>query len=874
MGVVWKAADTSLDRDVAIKFLPPAFSADADRLQRFEREAKLLASLNHRGIAAIYGLHSDAGQRFLAMELVEGEDLSARILGGPVPIEEALGIAVEVAEALEAAHENGVIHRDLKPANIRLTPSGRVKILDFGLAKFVLPDPGSGSSDASRSPTMTSGGTAAGIIMGTAAYMSPEQAKGKPVDRRADVWSFGVVLFELLTGRQPFRSDSVTETLASVIMKQPDLGALPAGTPQGVRRIIERCLRKDPNTRLRDIGEARIEIQEILAGRSSAEIGAPALEGTAVSRPRPTGLLAAALVTGALLGVAGAWIAMRPAPPRAARAIRMDMALPADAPLAAGSFLCPMALSPDGSQLVYVGVHEGVRRLYIRDLGGFEAAPLSGTEGAEGPFFSPDGQWIGFCADSKLKKVSVHGGGLPQTLAPLLDFRGAAWGPDDTIVLAPAQLAPLSTVSASGGALVPLTKLDEANGEWSHRFPHFLPDGKTIVYSAHRGAFNFDEAAIWAYSIASGKSTKILDGSSDPRVLSSGQLVYVQAGSLLAAPFDAKTLKILGAARTLVEGIAVQANTGAAFFTVSASGTLAYLPGGVVGGKTDLVWMDAAGHAEEFTQAPIIMRYPRLSPDGQQVLTTGIGSNRSGVWFTSTREAGLKRLASDNGAPVWSPDGKRYLSDADTRAATRLVWSSPDGGGGQTLVESEKTWVPTSISPDGRWLAFTEHGADHNADIWVMPIDGKTTPTPWLKTPALEGGARFSPDGRYITYVSDESGRFEVYVADFPGPGGKRQISLDGGREAIWPSHGAGIFFRSGQNFMAASAKTSPSFEAGSPRVLFRTGYEGLLSNVDFPNFDATADGSRFMMMRNEELDARAPNIRVVLNWFADLQGK
>ncbi|HZE88730.1 MAG TPA: protein kinase, partial [Verrucomicrobiae bacterium] len=836
MGVVWKAADTSLDRHVAIKFLPPAFSADPDRLQRFEREAKVLASLSHPGIAAIFGLHADGGTRFLAMELVEGEDLSARILRGPIPVEEALGLAVEVAEALEAAHENGVVHRDLKPANIRVTASGKVKILDFGLAKLVLPEAASGSSDASRSPTVTSGGTAAGIIMGTAAYMSPEQAKGKAIDRRADVWSFGVVLFEMLTGRQPFRSDSVTETLASVIMKQPDLGILPGATPPGVRRLIERCLRKDPNTRLRDIGEARIEIQEILAGGAASELSAPALAAAAAPRSRPIGLLAAALAAGALFGAAGAWVTMRPVPPRAARAIRMDMALPSDVPLAAGSFLCPFSLSPDGSQLAYVGVKDGVRRLYVRDLAGFEASPLSGTEGAEGPFFSPDGQWIGFCADSKLKKVSVLGGGLPKTLAPLLDFRGAAWGPDDTIVLAPAQLAPLSRVSASGGPLEPLTKLDEANGEWSHRFPHFLPDGKTIVYSAHRGAFNFDEAAIWAYSIATGKSTKILDGSSDPRVLSSGQLVYVQAGALLAAPFDAATLKILGAARTLVEGVAVQANTGAAFFTVSASGTMAYLPGGVVGGTTELDWMDAAGRAQEFARSPIIMRYPRLDPSGEQILLTGIGSNRSGVWSTSTREAALKRLASDNGAPVWSPDGKRYLSDTDTRAATRLVWSPPGGGGGgPTLVESERNWVPTSLSPDGKWLAFTDHGADRNADIWVMAVDGRTPPAPWLKSPAMEGGARFSPDGRHLAYVSDESGRFEVYVADFPGPGGKRQISLDGGREVVWPTRAGALFFRSGRSLMEAPVRLSPSLEAGSPRPLFRTGYEGLLSNVDAP---------------------------------------
>jgi Tol biopolymer transport system component len=876
MGVVWKAADTSLNREVAIKFLPPAFSADQDRLSRFEREARLLASLNHPGIAAIYGLHSDGGQRFLAMELVEGEDLSERLLRGPVAIEEALDIAVAVAEALEAAHENGVVHRDLKPANIRLTAGGKIKILDFGLAKIVLPDPVSGQTDASRSPTVTSAGTMAGVIMGTAAYMSPEQAKSKPVDRRADIWSFGVVLFEMLTGRQPFRCETVTETLAAVIMKQPDLAALPTGTPRAVRRLVERCLRKDPKTRLRDIGEARIEIQEILAGRSSAEIPVPGADSAARPRPKPIGLLAVTLLAGALLGTGAAWLMIRSAPGPPARAIRMDMALPADAPLAGGSFLCPLVLSPDGSQLAYVGVKDGMRRLYIRDLGGFEAAPLAGTEGAEGPFFSPDGEWIGFCADSKLKKVSVHGGALPQTLALLLDFRGASWGANDTIVLSPGQVSPLYKVSASGGALEPLTRLNEAEDEWSHRFPHFLPDGRTLVYSAHRGAFNFDEAAVWAYSTETGKQTKILDGSSDPRVLSSGQLVYVQAGSLLAAPFDAATLKLLGAARTLVEGVAVQANTGAAFFTVSSSGTLAYVPGGAIAGKTELVWMDRGGRAQEFLRSPIIIRYPRLSPDGQRLLVQGIGSSRSGIYSATIQDSSLKRLSDERTIPVWSPDGKRFLFDSDTTPrSTRLVWRSADGNGGdQVLIETEKNWLPTSISRDGRWLAFTEQEASRNADIWIMPTDGKSPPRPWLKTPALEGGAKFSPDGRYIAYVSDESGRFEVYVAEFPGPGGKWHISVDGGREPVWAAHGGEIFFRSWQNLMSVPVKTDPSFQAGPPRVLFRTGYEGLLSSLDTTNFDATADGSRFLMTQNPDLDATFANIRVVLNWFADLQGR
>jgi len=877
MGVVWKAVDTSLDREVAIKVLPPAFSADKDRLARFEREAKLLASLNHPSIAGVFGLHEASGTRFLAMELVGGEDLLARIRRGPIAIEEALPIALEVAQALEAAHESAVIHRDLKPANIRVTPDGQVKVLDFGLAKVMIPDSSSSGSESSRSPTMTSAGTVAGVIMGTAAYMSPEQAKGKPVDRRADIWSFGVVLLEMLTGKQPFRGESISETIAAVIMKEPDLHALPATTPPRMRRLIERCLRKDPKARLRDIGEARVEIQETLAGGSAADSSATgATAGApAVRRSRTVLWIAAGVAAGALLGFfVRDRIAAR-ASRSPARPVEIEMALPGDAPIAAGSFLTPMALSPDGSHLTYVGVREGVRRLYVRDMSRFGAKALAGTEGAEGPFFSPDGQWVAFFADSKLKKVSVLGGALPQILCDILDFRGGTWLPDGTIVMAPSQNSALVRMPDSGGAQEPLTTLDNAAGEFSHRFPQVLPDGKTVLFTAAAGGFDYNNAVTYAVSLETKKLTKIIQASADVQYLPSGHLAFVQAGSLLAVPFNRSTLKTEGAPRIVIEGVAVQTNTGAAPFCVSANGTLIYVPGEPIGDDVRLSWVDRSGGAQEFAVAQNAFRFPRVSPDGRKWTVMGIGNNRSGTWIGQTDDPELKRLSEFQLAPIWAPDSRRLLINTTRTGSgsTRLVWKSADGSGAEELfAESDTVWIPNSISPDGKWLAYTVEDPNTHADIWVMSTGKAAEPRAFIRTTAREAGARFSPDGKYLVYASDETGRFEINVAEFPGPGGRWQISSDGGREPVWGAGSGEIFYRSGENLVSVPVQTEPVFRAGKPLVLFHGGYEGLLGNLGAPDFDVTADGKRFLMIRSPELNLKLTQIRVVLDWFEELK--
>jgi len=875
MGIVWKAVDTMLDREVAVKILPPAFSADKDRLARFEREARLLASLNHPGIAAVFGLDVADEQRFLAMEFVPGEDLYQRLARGRMPMDEVLAVALAIAEALEAAHDNGVVHRDLKPANIRLTPDGKVKVLDFGLAKVVMPDAISGGSHPSRSPQLTAEGTAAGSVMGTAAYMSPEQAKGKSVDRRADIWAFGVVLLEMLTGIHPFKADTVSETLAAVIMKDMDLDALPPGTSPELRRLLQRCLRKDARSRLRDIGDARVVIQEILSGDALA--GGAAAEAAGAGRGRSGWILplGSGLVLGGLLAGAALWSAKTPPPVSRERPSWIEMALPDDIPIAAGSFICPMDLSPDGSHLVYVGVHEGVRRLYVRDLTRLGFAPLPGTEGAEGPFFSPDGEWVGFYADGKLMKASLAGGGLPQKLVDLLDFRGAAWGADGVIVYAAGQRLPLSKIPAQGGTPEPITHLDEAAGEWSHRFPHFTPDGKTLLFTAHTGAFDFNEGTIWAQSMETGERTKILDGGPDARILPNGFLLYIQAGSLLAVPIDLATMKPKGPERTVAEHVAVQFNTGAALFTVSSRGDFAYIGGEATGDDARIVWADRAGEAEEFAVARNVYRFPRLSPDGRELSVQAIGGNRGGSWVSPTDSPSLSRLSTDLLVTLWGPESKRlfYTAYENGTPSGRIVAKAFDGTGTETTIyEHTSVARATSISSDGKKLLFMASDPETKSDIWILPLEAGSAAQPLLETPAQEGGGRFSPDGRFMVYVTDETGRFEINVMELSGPGGNWLISSEGGYAPVWAPNGREIFYRNGENVLTVPVQTSPVFKAGTPEVLFQGGYEGLIDSIFVPNYDVTADGSRLLMIRSPELDIKAPAITIVLHGADQLE--
>jgi len=891
MGVVWRAVDTRLDRDVAIKILPDHFARDAERLARFEREAKLLAALNHPNIAAIYGVEHVDAVRFLVLELVGGESLDRTLLRGALPIDEALKVGEEIAAGLQTAHEQGILHRDLKPANIRRTPEGRVKILDFGLAKALMSRGASG--DPAMSPTITHEGTIAGSILGTASYMSPEQARGKTVDRRSDVWSFGCVLYEALTGRRAFPGETISDVIARVIQTEPDWSQLPAALPATVRRLLTRCLHKDPDRRLRDIGDARLEIQEALAapptgGRFDETAGAAGAAGAAGSAapaqdapPRwrfPAalgamlilGLVAGGLVAGRL-GAGGPGTRLFGTAPTAAGslapAVRLDMALPPDAPLAAGSFINPLALSPAGRRLVYVGYQKGVRSLFLRDMDRLEVQPISGTEGAEGPFFSPDGEWVAFHSDGRLRRISVHGG-PQQSILGTVDFRGADWGPDGTMIVSVGQQMPLVVVPASGGVARPLTTLDKEKGEWGHRFPHFLPGGTTALFAAQEGGFNAEDAAIYAVDIATGKRTFIMRGSSDTRYVPTGHLVFVQAGTLMAVPFDAAGLKVTGAARPVARDIVVQKNTGAMCAAIASDGTLVHAVGDAVGATSDIFWIGRDGVTTKYPVETALYRWPRLSPDGRRLAVQIIGANVQGIWIAETNSNDFIKLTGGTGA-VWSPAGDRvYFAHTLDHA---LRWVRSDGSGSEvTLLTDEHLEFATSVTPDGRTLAYTRRDPKTNFDVHVIATDGGGKPEPLLATPAQEGGARFAPDGRHVAYVSDESGRFEVYVMQYPGPGGKWQISRNGGKDPIWSTDGHRLYYRAGDNVMAVAIATAPAFRLGTPEVLVEEDYEGLLGTIDRPNYDVAPDG-RILMLRIPGNTLKYPQVRLIQNFFQDL---
>jgi Tol biopolymer transport system component len=859
MGEVYQAHDTKLGRDVAIKVLPETFAHDPERLSRFQREAKMLASLNHPNIATIHGLEQSNGASYLVMELVPGETLQERIRrDGPVPVEEALGICRQLAEALEAAHEKGIIHRDLKPANVNVTPEGKVKVLDFGLAKAFAGD--TADSNPSHSPTLSAVATMQGVIIGTAAYMSPEQARGKAVDKRADIWAFGCVLYELLTGKQAFQGETVTEILAAVLKGEPDWQVLPGTTPSNIRALLRHCLQKDVNRRIRDAADVRIEIEDAIA--------APSL-GTTATAPANLGwrqavVLGLAVLVAAVVAGLAVWNLKPSPPPRPVT--RTVITLPPGEQLA-GLDQPAVALSPDGSHLAYVAIRGGIQQLYLRAMDSLEARPIPGTEGVTNPFFSPDGQWLGFFASGKLKKVLVTGGAA-ITLVDAFLSRGASWGSQGMIAFAPTTNVALQQVSDAGGTPQPLTRLEK--GEVSDRWPEFLPGGKALLFAANSST----NAQVAVQSVSTGQRRNLLQAGLNPRYAPSGHLVYAQAGTLMAVPFDPQRLTVTGAAVPVLEGV-LQSNSGAAQYSLSATGSLVYVPGGVQPTQRRLVWVDRKGIEQPLPAPPHAYRFPRFSPDGQRVAVT-IEEPEENVWIYDLARDTLTRLTfqgSVNLMGAWTPDGKRIAFDSNKEGPQNLFWQRADGSGGlERLTTSEYTQAPNSWSPDGQLLAFVEITPTTGYDIWVLRLSDRKA-QPFLRTQFNESAPRFSPDGRWLVYVSNESGRFEVYVQPYPGPGGKWQISTDGGTEPVWNRNGRELFYRNADKMMAVDIATQPGFTVGKPRMLFEG--QHVPTPTTFPNYDVTADGQRFLMLKASEQAQAAPTqINVVLNWFEELKQK
>jgi len=869
MGQVYRALDTRLGREVAIKLLPESVRGDPERLARFEREARLLAALNHPNIAAIYEFESWEGMPFLVMELVEGPTLAERLRQGAMPLEEALAIARQMTEAIEYAHERGIVHRDLKPSNVKLTGEGAVKVLDFGLAKALEEAPPSGQDD-SQSPTLSGRATRAGVILGTAAYMSPEQAKGKAADRRSDVWSFGVVLYEMLSGRQAFSGETASEILAAVLKTEPEWSVLPASVPPRVGRMLRRCLEKEPRRRVQAIGEARIIIEDALAG-APEETVAPA----APLWRRALPLLATALLA-LLLGI---WAAWRPAP-QPEKPQRLSVELGADASLV-GTNLGPAAvLSPDGSVLAFTArkATGGASQLYVRRLDQLEAAPLAGTEGARNPFFSPDGQWIAFFAGGKLRKVAAAGGAA-VTLCDAPEDRGGTWSEDGSILFTPTIQTGLWRVSAAGGAAEALTTPDPAARENTHRWPQALPGGEAVLFTAHRAVPSFEDANLVVQRLPGGPRKIVHRGGFHGRYLPSGHLVYMHEGTLFAAPFDLDRLETTGPPAPALEGVAGGAG-GAAQFAFSRRGTLVFVPGPSGGEAVPIQWMDAQGNLTPLRAAAAEHRAIRFSPDGRRLAIQVRQGAQDDVWVYEWDRDTLSRLtfdASEDSSLVWTPNGQRiaFASTRADKATLNLYWQRADGTGeAERLTGSPNPQFPTSWHPSGKFLAFHEIHPQTQSDILMLPLEGDEAsgwkqgkPSVFLNTPFAEFSGAFSPDGRWLAYHSNESGTFEVYVRPFPGPGGKWQVSTGGGLFPVWSRNGKEIFYWWGEQIWVASyAVQGDSFRAEKPRAWSP-------GRVPVRGFDLHPDGKRFAVVKAaEETEIRRDKVVFITNFFDELR--
>ena len=849
MGRVYRARDSKLQRHVAIKVLPEGLAADADRVARFEREARTLAVLNHPHIAQIYGTEQSGETHALVMELVDGEDLAERLSRGPLPWREAQPIARQIAEALEAAHEQGIIHRDLKPANIKLTPDGVVKVLDFGLAKAL--DSGAsatgatGATELANSPTITSpaGVTQAGIILGTAAYMSPEQAKGRPADKRSDVWAFGCVMYEMLTGRRAFPGDDVMETLAAVMRAEPDLAALPSDVPREIRTLVERCLVKDRRARVSDIAVARYALESPQT---------PAATGPPARARQPWPWVVAALGVG--IAIAAVAIPRFASPvSESAAVVRSTIATPGASMTGFATF----ALSPQGTHIAYPSAGQG--RVLLRRLSETEATPLQGTEGGANPFFSPDGQWLGFFADRKLKKISIAGGPV-QELAEAPSGRGGSWAADGIIVFAAEPQSGLSTVSSHGGAATILTKLSA--GERSHRWPHLLPDGRTVLFTIQPEGKVYDDAIIAAVSIGGGEPRVVLEGGAGAQYAASDHLIYGKAGALLAVPFDPVAIRPSGAPVAVIGNARTNSLNGALPVGISTAGLLVYLPGTSTGSVMRLITADRNGPGQVLLDRMLFPGPFKLSPDGHRVALS-ISDGQADIWVMELEGRGRRKVTSGTGSedfPVWSADGSRLYYSTNTGGVTRMATRRIDESGGETNV-TNNAFYPSSISPDGKTLvgrAITGSSYD------VMMVDvasGKYTAL--VDSPANESEPSFSPDGGLVAYVTDESGSNEVWVHEFPS-GNRWPVTSGGGNQPRWTSGGREIVYRQGSALYAVPLTLRP-FAPGTPQTIF--------SAPDLIAFDVTPDGKRIVAVQQGE-SADNPHLVLVSGWFEELKAK
>jgi serine/threonine protein kinase len=871
MGEVYRARDTTLNRDVALKVLPEAVTFDVDRLARFKREAQLLAALNHPNIAAIYGFESSGTVQALVLELVEGPTLAERIALGAVPVGETLQIARQIADALEAAHEQGIVHRDLKPSNIKLRSDGAVKVLDFGLAKALEPMSAAGV-DITASPTITTPAmTGVGVILGTAAYMSPEQAKGRAADRRSDVWSFGCVVFEMLTGRRAFEGEDVSDTLATVLKDEPAWQRLPPSTPDSVETLLRRCLQKDRKNRLRDIGDARLDIDAAISNPAGHR---------ASGRGRPIERIAL-VATLAIVAVVAGWLivrgpqAMPPVPE-----LRVDIATPPTRDPVS------LAISPDGRRIVFAATTDGRSRLWLRSLDATAARPLTGTEDARFPFWSPDSRSIGFFAlDDKLKRIDADGGAIDELAAAPVGA-GGAWNQEGTVLYAPVPDAPILRVPASSVSSTPVVNMRAVTGldrprQTGHRFPTFLPDGRHFLYYV---AGSPDVRGVYVGQLDGSQSQRLLDADAPavyapPIAAATGQLLFVRQSVLWAQDFDARKLELRGIPFKVAEQIAVDSGRNVAALGASAAGPIVYRIGATAGGS-QLTWFDRAGKELGKAGGPALdlglAANPSLSADGRFVAMSRSVNGNTDIWRLDIDRDLLTRFTSEAVPeiyPLWSPDGQRivYSSPTAGKPGFDLYEKSVNSTApGTLLLKVDTVAVATDWSSDGRVLLYRLLDPKTNTDIWALPIEGDRHPFPVVQTAFDERDAQFSPDGKWIAYQSNESGRFEIYVQPFPGPGGKTQVSIDGGAQPRWQRDGRELFYIAldGQlhSVQMRFASNNTIVQAGSPVRMFMTHVGAVVQGGSSQAYVVSRDGQRFLMNTVAEVASSSP-ITLILNW-------
>ncbi len=871
MGEVYRACDTRLNRDVALKVLPTSFALDQERLARFRREAQVLAALNHPNIASIYGLEETNGTQALVLELVEGPTLADRIAEGPIAVEEALPIARQIAEALETAHEQGIIHRDLKPANIKVRADGTVKVLDFGLAKAVDPHTSTAYEALTNSPTVPPSATIGGVVLGTAAYMSPEQAQGKPVDRRADIWAFGCVLFEMLTGRRAFRGDTIPEILANVLKSEPEWHELPAETPTAIHRVLRRCLTREVQKREPHIGSARLDIQE----GADAHTEAPPRSGGRGSRA----LVAAAAVamvsvTGLLLLFWGLHGSSSDHSVEASRRYQTSVLLP-DGVRFSGIPSYRLALSPDGTRLAFVASSApGRSHLYVRPLDAADAQLLAGTKGASAPFWSPDGKFIGYFSAGKLMKTPAQGG-TPLAICEYSGVpTGAHWGSNGDILYSsggPGIVGSIRRVASSGGVSAEVLKPDRTNSVSGFWWPSWLPDGEHVLYFAIGPGLR--PLGIYVASLITKEKKLLMEGGSNVK-FANGSLLFLRDQTLFAQTLDLERLELVGAPSLIAEGVVIGGNSGATgAYAVSNNGTLAY-QATATRRRSQLVWFDRTGNQLTSVGEPDEYGDLELSPDGTRLsVSLPSTSGTRDIWLIDLKTSQRSRLtfdAADEQRSIWSPDGSRVIFNSNRQGVLDLYEQSSSGGAAERLVFADgANKIPLSWSPDGRHVLVGRRDPATGDDIWVLPLGGGE-PYPFLKTTSNERAARFSPDGRWVSYTSDESVAAALFITPFPGPGGKWQVSSGGVVGAPleahpqWRPDGNELFYIGGNlELMSASIRIVDGVvKAGNASPLFRPPFGAFRGNP----YVISKDGTKFVVNSggSEGADNR---ITLVVNW-------